>query len=158
MELTLSEHTGIYIPHTLETLVKVLGCSPLKKKQKKRGGFEGSLELGYRLSSDELRNTNVLNEIFDKTLFYFYWFCVLVEKSVGGPEIVRHACKMVQNIEFGFSGHRKAIKQTVKFLKNDAETLTSIRGAKMLKLNDRRIEKVEALLSKAELKGKDKYL
>lgn len=54
--------------------------------------------MGYRLSADELRNTQVLNSVFDKTLFYFYWFCVLAEKTVGGSEIVRHVCKMVYHI------------------------------------------------------------
>jgi hypothetical protein len=49
------------------------------------------------------------------------------------------------------------MKQTVRTIRRDADKLNSIRHQKTLKLNDSRIEKVEALLGKVELEGKDKY-
>lgn len=65
-------------------MIKVFKSSPLHKKHAKKAGFEGSLELGYKLSPPELKNTNVLNSIFDKTLFDFYWLCNLAYQTIGG--------------------------------------------------------------------------
>ena len=51
VELQLMEHTGIYIPHTLDTILKLFKSSPLQKKKARKAGFEGSIELGYKLSA-----------------------------------------------------------------------------------------------------------
>lgn len=113
------ENTGLYLPHVLESVLKILSSSPLQKKHSKKAGVEGSIELGYKLSFDELKNTEILNDIFDKTLFYLHWLTFLSCKMVGGVEIVRHICKLVQTVELGFSGHRKAVKQFTKILLED---------------------------------------
>jgi hypothetical protein len=46
------EMTGIYLPHALETILKVLASSPFQKKNSKKAEAEGSLELGYKLSQE----------------------------------------------------------------------------------------------------------
>lgn len=79
------ESTGIYIPHVLEVLLKVLKSSPFQKKLSKKAGVEGSIELGYRLSIGELKNTNIINDIFNKVIFNILWLNSVVSSTVGGP-------------------------------------------------------------------------
>ncbi len=71
--LELMEYTSIYIPHVVETLIKILKSGPLQRKSSRKAGVEGSIDLGYRLSMTELKNTNIINDIFNKVVFYVYW-------------------------------------------------------------------------------------
>ena len=120
IELQLMDKTGLYLPQVLDSLVKLLNSSPLQKKQAKKAGVEGSIELGYRLSLNELKNTQILNDIFDKSLFYLHWLATISYRMLGAVEIVRHICKMLTILELGFSGHKKAVKQFCRLLQEDA--------------------------------------
>jgi hypothetical protein len=114
LEMQLMEHTGLYLPHVAESLLKVLQSGPLQRKQARKAGVEGSIELGYKMSLLELKNTAVLNGLFEKTLFHLHWLAAMASRMAGGPEIIRHLAKLLQALELGFSGHRKVIKQTIR--------------------------------------------
>ena len=43
IELQLMENTGLYLPHVLESVLKILSSSPLQKKHSKKAGVEGSI-------------------------------------------------------------------------------------------------------------------
>lgn len=83
--LELMEYTSIYIPHVVETLIKILKSAPLQRKSSRKAGVEGSIDLGYRLSMTELKNTNIINDIFNKVVFYVYWLHSISTKTVAGP-------------------------------------------------------------------------
>jgi hypothetical protein len=78
------ESTGLYLPHVLETVMRVLQSGPLLKKHSRKAGIEGSIDLGYRLTPADLKNTNILNDIFNKAVFSIYWFCSLLFKMAAG--------------------------------------------------------------------------
>lgn len=111
------EMTGIYLPHTLETILKVLASSPFQKKNSKKAEAEGSLELGYKLSQEQLKNTNVINDIFNKAIFYIYWLFEISSLSIAGPEIGRKIVKEMTDLDFTFKGYRKQVRELVKILK-----------------------------------------
>ena len=116
IELQLMENTGLYLPHALESIIKILSSSPLQRKHSKKAGVEGSIELGYKLSLLELKNTNILNDLFNKTVFHLHWLVALSYKMVGAVELTRSISKLVNSIEFGFSGHKRAIKLITKII------------------------------------------
>lgn len=68
-------------------------------------------------------------------------------------------CKLLHQVEFGFSGHKKAVKETIRIIKSDSDKLESTRANKQLKLNDKKTDKYEATLheGKMELLARDKY-
>ena len=101
------EFTGIYIPHALETLLKILRSSPLQRKSSKKAGVEGSIELGYRLSLIELKNTNFINDIFGKVVFDLYWLHSITSRTLAAPEIARQIAKYLLELDFGFKGYKK---------------------------------------------------
>jgi hypothetical protein len=107
VELELMEFTGVYIPQVFETLIKILKSGPLQRKSSRKAGVEGSIELGYRLSLSELKNTNFINDIFNKVVFYVYWLHSITSHSLAGPEIARQIAKHLLELDFGFKGYKK---------------------------------------------------
>lgn len=79
------ENTGLYLPQVLESLTKILKSSPLQRKRSRKAGVEGSIELGYKLSLEELKNTNILNDIFNKAVFYLHWLATYAHKTLAAP-------------------------------------------------------------------------
>lgn len=79
------EFTGIYIPHVFEALLKIFKSAPLQRKSSKKAGVEGSIELGYRLSMAELKNTAIVNDIFAKAIFYIYWLHSITSHTLAAP-------------------------------------------------------------------------
>jgi hypothetical protein len=100
-----------------------LRSTPLQKKISKKAGVEGSIELGYHLSQTELKNTNIVNDIFQKTVYSLYWLHSLVSKTLSAPEIINYVCKMILSLEFGFLGYKKQLKEAVIVFKADAEKI-----------------------------------
>lgn len=152
------EQTGLYLPHALETILKVLRAGPLQKKQSKKAGVEGSIELGYKLSLAELKNTNFVNDLFQKAVYSLYWLHSLVTRTLAGPEIVNCVAKAVSSIEFGYLGYRKQLKEAAKLFKEDAEKIDRLRSKKHLALGDKAGQKFEIFLTtKITLKGRQKF-
>jgi hypothetical protein len=79
----------------LEALIKVLKSGPLQRKSSRKAGVEGSIELGYRLSVGELKNTNFINDIFSKVVFNVFWLHSLTSRTLAGPEIARQVAKQL---------------------------------------------------------------
>ncbi len=80
------EMTSIYLPCSGNYL-KVLASSPFQKKNSKKAEAEGSLELGYKLPQEKLKNTNIINDIFNKAIFYIHWLFEIISLSITRPEI-----------------------------------------------------------------------
>jgi len=95
----------------------------LQKKISRKAGVEGSIELGYHLSQAELKNTNIVNDIFQKAVYSLYWLHSLVSKTLSAPEIISYISKMILSLEFGFSGYKKQLKEAVNLFKVDAEKI-----------------------------------
>ena len=55
----------------------------------------------------ELKNTNIINDLFNKVTFYVYWLHKIVSNTLPGPEIIRQVAKSLMNIQFGFKGYKK---------------------------------------------------
>lgn len=107
----------------LETLIKVLKSNPFLRKNSRKAGVEGSIELGYKLSLAELKNTNIINDLFSKVVFYIYWLNSITSNTIYAPEVSKQIAKLISGLEFGYKGYKKEIKEVGKLLKADAQLI-----------------------------------
>ena len=82
----------------LETLIKILKSNPFLRKNSRKAGVEGSIELGYKLSLAELKNTNIINDLFSKVIFYIYWLNSITSNVIYAPEVSKQIAKLISGL------------------------------------------------------------
>jgi hypothetical protein len=107
----------------------------------------------------ELKNTNIINDLFNKTVFYIYWLHSITSNTLAAPEISRQIAKYLTGLEFGYKGYKKEVKEVAKLLRGDSEAIDAARRKKKLALVGKETDKFEVFLTKEklELQGKEKY-